>query len=42
MLAVPRFFYQTFFNLAFSVVQRNQIKLLVYDLEKETIEQWIK
>jgi hypothetical protein len=24
------------------VVQRSQIKLLVYDLEKETIEQWIK
>ncbi|MEH1824889.1 MAG: XisH family protein [Nostoc sp.] len=43
-LAVARFVYQTFFNLAFinSVVQRSQIKLLVYDLEKETIEQWIK
>ena len=43
-LAVPRFVYQTFFHLAFinSVVQRSQIKLLVYDLEKETIEQWIK
>ncbi|MHC5720007.1 MAG: element excision factor XisH family protein, partial [Nostoc sp.] len=38
------FVYETFFNLAFinSVVQRSQIKLLVYDLEKETIEQWIK
>ncbi len=43
-LAVPRFVYETFFNLAFinSVVQRSQIKLLVYDLEKEMIEQWIK
>jgi len=43
-LAVPRFVYQTFFSLAFisRVVQRSQIKLLVYDLEQETIEQWIK
>jgi hypothetical protein len=43
-LAVPRFVYQTFFKLAFinRVVERSQIKLLVYDLEKETIEQWIK
>ena len=43
-LAVPRFVYQTFFSLAFisGVVQRSQIKLLVYDLEQETIEQWTK
>ena len=43
-LAIPRFVYQTFFSLAFiiRVVQRSQIKLLVYDLEQETIEQWIK
>ena len=38
------FVYQTFFSLAFinRVVQRSQLKLLVYDLEKEIIEQWIK
>ena len=43
-LAVPRFVYQTFFSLAFiiRVVQRSQIKLLVYELEQETIEKWIK
>ncbi len=43
-LAIPRFVYQTFFSLAFiiRVVQRSQIKLLVYELEQETIEKWIK
>jgi hypothetical protein len=43
-LAVPHFVYETFFNLAFisRVVQRSQLKLLVYDIEQETIEQWIK
>ena len=43
-LAVPHFVYQTFFNLAFisRVIQRSQLNLLVYDLYKESIEQWIK
>lgn len=43
-LAIPSFVYQTFFSLAFihSVIQRSQLKLLVYDLEQETIEKWIK
>jgi hypothetical protein len=43
-LAIPRFVYKTFFSLAFihSVIQRSQLKLLIYDLEQETIEQWIK
>lgn len=42
--SVPHFVYQTFFNLTFinSVVQRSQLNLLVYDLDKESIEQWIK
>ena len=43
-LAVPHFVYRTFFNLAFinRVIQRSQLNLLVYDLDKESIEQWIK
>jgi len=43
-LAVPDFVYRTFFNLAFvnRVIQRSQLNLLVYDLDKESIEQWIK
>jgi hypothetical protein len=43
-LAVPHFVYRTFFTLAFinRVIQRSQLNLLVYDLDKESIEQWIK
>jgi hypothetical protein len=43
-LAVPDFVYQTFFKLTFidRVVQRSQLNLLVYELDKESIEQWIK
>jgi hypothetical protein len=43
-LAVPHFVYQTFFNLAFihKIVQRSQLKLLIYNLEHEVIERWIE
>ena len=43
-LAVPQFVYRTFFNLAFisRVIERSQLNLLIYDLDKESIEQWIK
>jgi hypothetical protein len=43
-LAVPYIVYQTFFSLKFiqRVVQRSQLKLLIYNSEQETIVQWIK
>ena len=43
-LAVPQQVYKTFFTLQFiaDVCQRSQIRLLVYDSQKEAIVQWIK
>ncbi|MCL1470056.1 XisH family protein [Argonema antarcticum] len=43
-LAVPLDIYKRFFKYSFiqTVVQRNQIPLLVYDTEKMEIAQWIK
>lgn len=41
-LAIPQNTYSDFFKLPFiqSVVQRSQIKLLVYDIQQEEIVQW--
>lgn len=41
-LAVPLPIYEEFFNLSFIqvVVQRSQLNLLIYDVEKEEIVQW--
>jgi len=41
-LAVPLDIYNEFFTLAFiqSVVQRSQLKLLIFDVEQEEIAQW--
>ena len=43
-LAVPLRVYQTFFTLQFiqQVMQRSQIKLLIYDAEQEAIVKWIE
>lgn len=43
-LAVPLDIYKRFFKYSFiqTVIQRNQIPLLVYDTEKKEIAQWIK
>jgi XisH protein len=43
-LAIPLDVYKRFFKYSFiqTVIQRNQISLLVYDTEKEEISQWIK
>jgi hypothetical protein len=43
-LAVPVRVYQTFFTLQFiqQVMQRSQIKLLVYDAEQEAVVKWIE
>jgi hypothetical protein len=43
-LAVPLDIYKRFFKYSFiqTVIQRNQILLLVYDTEKKEIAQWIK
>lgn len=43
-LAVPLDIYKRFFKNSFiqTVIQRNQIPLLVYDTEKKEIAQWIK
>ncbi|HLP92014.1 MAG TPA: XisH family protein [Nostocaceae cyanobacterium] len=43
-LGVPLDIYKRFFQYSFiqTVIQRNQIPLLVYDLKKEEIAQWIK
>ncbi|MBE9201800.1 MULTISPECIES: XisH family protein [unclassified Nodularia (in: cyanobacteria)] len=42
-LAVPLTTYKTFFQLDFpkDMVSENQVKMLVYDVEKEVIFQWI-
>ena len=42
-LAVPLDIYRRFFKYSFiqTVIERNQIPLLVYDTEKEEISQWI-
>lgn len=43
-LAVPLDIYKRFFKYSFiqKVIQRNQIPLLVYNVEKKEIAQWIK
>jgi hypothetical protein len=43
-LAVPNRVYQTFFTLKFiqRVIQRSQLKLLIYDSQQEVIVQWIE
>lgn len=43
-LAIPNKVYQTFFALKFiqQVIQRSQIKLLIYDPDQEVIVQWRK
>lgn len=42
-LAVPLVTYNDFFNLPFiqTVVNENNLKLIIYNLETEEIEQWI-
>lgn len=42
-LAIPLDIYKRFFKNSFiqTVIQRNQIPLLVYDIEKQEIAQWI-
>lgn len=42
-LAVPLEIYKRFFKYPFiqTVIRRNQIPLLIYDIEKEAIDQWI-
>ena len=42
-LAVPITIYQDFFTLEFTraIVRRNQLKLIVYDVEQEVIVQWL-
>lgn len=41
-LAVPSNVYDSFFTMGFiqSLIKQNQIHLIVYDLEQETISQW--
>ncbi|MEG4573584.1 XisH family protein [Microcoleus sp. N3A4] len=43
-LAIPLDIHKKFFKYSFiqTVIERNQIPLLVYDTEKEEISQWIK
>jgi hypothetical protein len=43
-LAIPLGIHKKFFKYSFiqTVIERNQIPLLVYDTEKEEISQWIK
>ncbi len=43
-LAVPYFIHETFFRLKFiqTVVDRSQLKLLIYSPERESIVQWIE
>jgi hypothetical protein len=43
-LAVPYFTYETFFRLKFiqKVVDRSQLKLLIYSPEEESIVKWIE
>ncbi|NJL89464.1 MAG: fdxN element excision controlling factor protein [Coleofasciculaceae cyanobacterium SM2_1_6] len=42
-LAIPNDVYDTFFTMRFiqSLVQQNQIYLIVYDIEQEAIAQWL-
>ena len=42
-LAVPLDIYKQFFKYTFiqTVIRRNQIPLLVYDIEKQEVSQWI-
>ncbi len=42
-LAVPLAIYNDFFNLPFTqiIINENQLKLIIYDVEKEEIAQWI-
>lgn len=42
-LAVPLIVYNNFFNLPFiqTVVKENQLKIIVYNIDMEEIEQWI-
>jgi XisH protein len=43
-LAIPLDVYDSFFQLPFSqkIIQQNQIKLIVFDSQKEVIVKWIK
>lgn len=42
-LAIPNFSYQSFFDLEFTqlIVRENQLKLIIFDTDKEVIIQWI-
>lgn len=42
-LAVPQEIYETFFEslLAKTVIQKHQIRLIIYDLENEVIVEWL-
>lgn len=42
-LAIPSIIYNDFFNLPFTqtVVNENQLKIMIYDIEKEEIIQWL-
>jgi hypothetical protein len=42
-LAVPLTTYKTFFNLDFprDMVEENQVKMIIYDVEHEVIAEWI-
>lgn len=42
-LAIPLEIYKLFFNYLFiqTVIRRNQITLIIYDVEKGMINQWI-
>jgi hypothetical protein len=42
-LAVPLTTYKTFFNLDFprDMIEENQVKMIIYDVEHEVIAEWI-
>jgi hypothetical protein len=42
-LAIPQFTYDSFFRLEFTqlIIKNNQLKLIVFDNDKEVIVQWI-
>ncbi|MDB9485309.1 XisH family protein [Dolichospermum circinale CS-537/01] len=42
-LAVPLTTYKTFFNLDFprDMIEENQVKMIIYDVENEVIAEWI-
>ncbi len=42
-LAVPSIIYNDFFNLPFTktVINENQLKIIIYDIDKEEIIQWL-